>query len=262
MDTVRLHFPDSETEPLRLSPGTHGIGWCGDGLGLVTQQADVLLRVQVDPRGIWLHITQNLAICVHVNGRQVYRIALLRSGDVLHIDTTELRLVTEPPPFSQQPRIQGANEAMADPRWVLRGLGGHHHGRCFPLDRPRWVGRSATADIQIDDPTLSERHVCLQRVQDQVFLRSPDASDGCLVNGQRIRDAVLTAGDQLVFGARHRFVIEAPQANKYWPPADSIATGLPASPPPRPAWHLLWLLAAAALLAASLTGLLLFGTAV
>jgi len=261
MDAARLHFPGTDTEPLPLLPGTHLVGFEGEHLGAVAELRQALLSLQVERGDIWLHVVAHTATCVHVNGRRVHQIALLRSGDVVHVDAAELRLVTLPP----RPHTPGqaSGQGPHDLCWVLRGLSGQHHGRCFTLDRPRWVGRGTSADIQIDEPTWAECQIRLERDHEQILLHNPGAADDSVVNGCPRCDAVLAAGDQLVLGRRHRFVLEVPQTNApALPPFDGRATAprrLPASPA-RTSWPL-WLLAAAALLAAALSGLLLFGAA-
>jgi len=256
-----LHFPGQDAKPLQLQPGSYGIGWRGGRLGVVTEQADALLNLRVDGRDFWLHVAPGTTACVHINGRRVYQIARLRYGDVIHVDAAELRLIAEPSPLPAA-QTQASNRTTPDPGWVLRGLSGQHHGQCFSLDRPRWMGRSGRADIQIDEPSCAERCLRLERIGEQVIMCALGTSE-CLVNGQPVRDAVLAAGDQLVLSPRHRFVLEAPQINPpASSPADAINTEAPrlSAPRSRPSSYL-WLLAAAALIAAALSGLLLYGTA-
>jgi len=261
MEAASLYFPDPDTEPLRLLPGTHLVGLEGERLGAVADPGQALLTVQVSQRDLWLHVTPRTATCVHVNGRRVHRIALLRSGDVIHVDAAELRLISEPRPHT--PEHAPAQPSHADPCPLLRGLNGQHHGRCFTLDRPRWIGRGARTDIQIDEPGWGERQLRLERVQGQIILHNPGNADDSIVNGHPLREAVLTAGDQLVLGRRHRFVLEVPQAGARPSPPPDHRTMPPRQPPTsrtRGLWPL-WLLAAAAVLAAALAALLLFGTA-
>ena len=83
-------------------------------------------------------------------------------------------------------------------------------------------------------------------------------------HGER-REALLRAGDQLAFGVQHRFVLEGPpalptslaghSAQRY--PEDVDAPPVPAARGWAP--RVPWLLVAAILLGAALSGLLLFG---
>ncbi len=200
---------------------------------------------------------------VHVNGRPVRRMAMLRLGDAVYVDGVEMLLVSGTPASVGPARLGNAPADLTiDPRIVLRGVGGRYHGRSFTLERPRLVGSCAESDVRIDENAFAERHARIELHGDTVVLRDLGSVEGSMVNGERVRDAVLKPGDQVVFNAQHRFVIEAPARipSQYDP---SMTEGMnpshadqPAAPSTR---RLPWLLLAALLIAAALSGLLLFG---
>lgn len=165
-------------------------------------------------------------------------------------------------------RIDGAGTQPPDPRVVLRGVGGRYHGRSFTLERPKLVGRNPSADIRIDDPAFGDRHARLELVGDEVVMRDLGSDAGSLVNGEPMRDAILRAGDQVVFDAHHRFVVEAPKRVLPALPDEEAAERNDAGKQAEPVvsnggstWRLPWLLLAALLLAVLLSALLLFGPA-
>jgi len=261
MNTIRLHFPDPGAEPLALT-GTVALGWRAGRLRPVDDAA-ALVWLHHGERGLWLTLA-NATPQVHVNGRQIQRMALLRCGDVLHVEHTELRLLGPPPPVPDAAVADPAPDAAADadsadPRVLLRGVGGADHGRAFPLTRPLLIGRSAHADIRIDDPTFAEQHARLESVRGQVVLRDLGSSEGSLVNGHAARAAILAHGDQIVFATHARFVLETPTAPQRAPAPATPAQAPPPSPPARQS-HPLWLLLAAAALATGLALLLMFGS--
>jgi pSer/pThr/pTyr-binding forkhead associated (FHA) protein len=144
-------------------------------------------------------------------------------------------------------------------------VGGRNHGRSFTLERPRLVGRAGDADIRIDDPAFPERHARIDLSGNTILLRDLGSSDGSLVNGQPVRDAVLRPGDQVVFDAHHRFVVEAPARSNLHhespPPLDDEAEETTKSSlRQQSARRLPWLLLAALMIAGALSALLLFGT--
>lgn len=265
MQPLRLRFPPEADQPdLALDVGMHRVGHAGKGLGLVGEGADALACFCVDRRGVWLTVGSG-ARGVHVNGREVRRLAMLRLGDSVYLDGHELRLMGEAPgvPPSSEPAAAAAGAP--DPRVVLRGLGGRHHGRSFTLDVPRLVGRADAADIQIDNPAFPDRHAQLELVGGEVWLRDLGSEDGSVVNGERVRDALLRPGDQVVFDANDRFVVEAPMRDA---PQEPLPAGTfgdaggdveAARPPPRAVWRLPLVLLAALLIAMLLGLLLLYG---
>ncbi|VXB31078.1 conserved hypothetical protein [Luteimonas sp. 9C] len=266
MTALKLRFPTPDEPELPLDIGVHGIGRGRAGaLAPVTDGGAPSVRFCVDRRGVWLTVAEGVQ-GVHVNGRQVRRMAMLRTGDAIFVDGQELRLVSTAPLASiTAADATDGTDGDADPRIVLRGVGGRYHGRSFTLDRPRLVGRHADADIRIDEPGFADRHARLERVGSMVQLTDLGSADGSVVNGESTRDGVLQAGDQVVFDAHHRFVVEAParagrsagydRTPEPLPLADatsdSSSGGLP----------LPWLLFAAVVLAGLLSVLLLFGAA-
>ena len=272
MENLKLRIADDVHSELPLGAGVHAVGPLGgdgDRLGLVDDEQAARVRFCVDRRGVWLAVADG-ARGVHVNGREVRRMAMLRVGDAVYVDGVEMRVVG-----STAPELPGAalhepaSDATGDPRVVLRGVGGQYHGRSFTLEQPRLVGRSTDADIRIDDPSFADRHARLDLVGDDIILRDLGSAEGTLVNGEQMRDALLRPGDQVVFDAHHRFVVEAPMRGRSpgdqarddaervveVADGDDVELDRPASP-----WRLPWLLLAALVIAGLLSALLLFGS--
>lgn len=265
VEQLRLHFSNRAQPDRPLSMGVHRIvreasGHVGVGDHL---QGALLVRICVDRRGLWLQVPTGMR-GVHVNGRPVQRMALLRAGDTIYVDGVELLVQAShlPPEPASEPM-----PAAPDPRIILRGVGGKYHGRSIPLLRPVLVGRAREAAIRVDDPVFAERHAHLEVQGDRVLLRDLGSADGSLVNGVATREALLVAGDQLVFDPQHRFVVEVPWTRADAPLGETerepIGPAEAEAPPLRRAgtvrrWP--WLLLAALLLAAALSALLLFGS--
>ena len=271
VDSLRLRFANHPHPDLVLGPGVHGIGRTANGtLGLVGENGNALVQFCVDRRGVWMKLDPK-ARGVHINGRPVRQMAMLRVGDAIYIEGVELLLLAaRTTAMIKLPVNNVAATAEGDQRTLLRGVGGQYHGRSFTLDRPRLVGSGAECDIRIDDPAFAERHARIEPHGDFVLLRDLGGGEGSVVNGEPVRDAVLHIGDQVVFDAHQRFVIESPGS-----PAntrDALAQAAEEEPvvvaQPRPATlpqtarRLPWLLLAALLIAAGLSALLLFGPSV
>src|SRR5690606_33501054 len=217
------------------------------------------VRFCVDRRGVWLSVTEG-ARGVHVNGREVRRMAMLRVGDAVYVDGVEMRLGGATPPESPGDALhEPTRDAHGDARVVLRGVGGQYHGRSFTLERPRLVGSSSDADIRIDDPAFADRHARLELLGEDVLLRDLGSAEGSVVNGEPMRDALLRPGDQVVFDAYHRFVVEAPMRERIGDAHAEpvVAEADFAAPPKASPWRLPWLLVAALAIAGLLALLLL-----
>ncbi len=264
MNELRLRFCDGDQPDLMLGAGLHALGRRPTGLGPVDADQPWLLQLCNDRRGIWLTVADDLR-GVHVNGRQVQHVAMLRAGDSIHVDGGELLLTAANDPVQTLPAANGPRDvAFSSARVVLRGVGGQHHGRSISLEQPRRVGRASDADIRIEGQGIAEHHALIEAINGQVVLR--DAQADVMVNGHRTRQAVLQAGDQIAFDVQHRFVIEgaalqatAGNAALHGPPG-SRDEGDESSPIRRRGLgRMPWLLLTALLLAAALSVLLVFG---
>lgn len=274
MDPLKLRFVGRDQPELMLGAGMHGIGRANgraDTLGLLDEAQAPLVRFFVDRRGVWLTVADGVR-GVHVNGREIRRMAMLRVGDAVYVDGIEMRLVGAQPPQVPEklPKDAGDVDIADGTRVLLRGVGGQYHGRSFTLERSRLVGRTEEADIRIDDPAFADRHARLELVGDRIILRDLGSVDGSVVNGESVRNAWLQPGDQIVFDAHHRFVVEAPALRRAeretrLTPVDEhifeLETPADAGKGRSTAWRLPWLLLAALVLAGLLALLLLFGSA-
>src|SRR5690606_32449335 len=204
-------------------------------------------RIRVDRRGHWLLVGDGVS-GVHVNGRPVRRLAMLRPGDNLHVDGHAILLAADavaPPPAP--PPAESEDAGPADARMLLRAIGGRHHGRGFTLDRARAIGSDAGADIRLDPPAAGV-HARISSERGRLVLRAASAAT-VRVNGLEVREAELKPGDQLLFGARDRFVLEAPCDARSMPaiePVPETVAGSPADGQREPR-RLPWLLLAALL---------------
>ena len=262
VNDLRLRRPDRDLSDLVLTPGVHAVGRDSRGdVSLVGIGHPMLAQFCIDRRGIWMQLAEGVR-GVHVNGRPVRRMAMLRPGDAVFVEGIELVLVGAPP----EPAPDRDEAAAGDTRLALRGVGGPLHGRCHPIDEAVTIGRARDCEVRIDEPALAERHARLVPCEGGAVLRDLGSEQGSQVNGHAVRHAVLRAGDQLTIDGC-RFVIEAPRAPARAGPsedmADDVSLQAQALAPERvrdSARRLPWLLLAALLLSGALSLLLLYGT--
>lgn len=107
----------------------------------------------------------------------------------------------------QQEMMRRAREA-ADPAVVahVAFLDGEEL-RVVPLtEETTRIGRTLTADIRFDDPTVSRRHALLVQRGDGLHVLDDRSLNGVFVDDERVTDRLLQNGDELVIG-RHRLLV-------------------------------------------------------
>jgi pSer/pThr/pTyr-binding forkhead associated (FHA) protein len=73
------------------------------------------------------------------------------------------------------------------------------------------VGRSPSADIVLDDATVSRRHAVFARQDGETVLLDDRSRHGVLVNGERVGRAVLRNGDTIHLGSVAMRFVEVPE---------------------------------------------------
>jgi len=62
------------------------------------------------------------------------------------------------------------------------------------------IGRSRECDVVVDDPNVSRKHAEVRRTIDGWTVVDLGSTNGIKVNGRRVREAVLSPGDQITLG--------------------------------------------------------------
>lgn len=87
------------------------------------------------------------------------------------------------------------------PRLLIQHAG--HESRVFELagDRPISIGRAKSSGLMLDDPSVSRVHAVILANRDGSWqIVDRDSSNGVIVRGAKVKEAVLRAGDKIVLG--------------------------------------------------------------
>lgn len=213
---MQLSFPNSEHRDVNFETGEVTIGSRPDMMvslpatGLAPHHASIV----ADRRGLWLRVLPNNQ-AIHLNGRPVKQLAMLRTGDLLCFDQVRIQLRDgEAAAISRNipekaPLTLNETQQVSAARVLLRGLSGQHFGRIYGLVNPQLLGSGANADIKIEDASVADRHAQIELHGDKVILRAMSSMAITQVNGIAVTDAVLSPGDQITV-EQSRFMLEAP----------------------------------------------------
>src|SRR3954471_12832327 len=82
------------------------------------------------------------------------------------------------------------------------------------LDKPiLLLGRHQECDIQLASRKVSRRHCCIAQVSDYLVIRDLGSTNGIRINGVRVLEGRLTAGDEVTIG-NHRYQVNWGEAEE------------------------------------------------
>lgn len=165
----------------------------------------------------------------------------LKHGDVLEVGATRFEALflkegqVEPPPveFSPNAEVEPSTEfklrkglfggespvekappkAYRPGQLQLIGIGGPVEGKKFLIVKPAvMIGRDSTADICINDPSVSRRHAQVKLEAQQATLSDAGSRNGTVLNGARVTATPLRPGDTIRIGVGLFIVEEAVQS--------------------------------------------------
>jgi pSer/pThr/pTyr-binding forkhead associated (FHA) protein len=113
------------------------------------------------------------------------------------------------PDDSDNEWLEDVREQLDEPGMYLAYL--DEEPTVIELD-PGWnrIGRSATADVRLDDPTVSRRHAQLVWEPGESLRVLDDRSlNGIFLNGELVEWAGLEDGDELAIGRYRLYLLEA-----------------------------------------------------
>jgi predicted RNA-binding Zn-ribbon protein involved in translation (DUF1610 family) len=110
-------------------------------------------------------------------------------------------------PAHEAPQVEGAPEWLAEAREALVDSGDYlafdddDRVRVVPLQEG-WtrIGRSLSAHVRFDDPTVSRRHALLYRDESGARILDDRSLNGVFRNGERVDHAELEDGDEIALG--------------------------------------------------------------
>src|SRR4029079_1335725 len=96
------------------------------------------------------------------------------------------------------------------------------------------LGRSLSADVEIDEPSVSRRHALIVRQDGQTYLLDDGSRNGTWHNGIRVDRAVLNDGDTIDLGTARLSYVEVVET--VTEDLQLIAAGVSSRGPPAGPW--------------------------
>ncbi len=154
-----------------------------------------------------LHETDELPACDHCGASRFRRDSIFSSLQEHGSPTIEFAVAAEhePPPW-----LDEARQLLSGPGYHL-AMRERGEIETFEL-REGWtrIGRCSTAEICLDDPSVSRRHAIVNNKEGRSPRLLDDRSlNGIAVNGRKVEVAELEPGDELTIGRLRLYLLQA-----------------------------------------------------
>lgn len=143
--------------------------------------------------------TADVPACPQCGSTQVARTSLFSAGGRFGAtgDETVHGGVSLPDPAEI---VQAARDAAPAAGTYLAYLDGAELQLLSLEDEQVRIGRSLSADVRFDDPTVSRRHALIVPQDDGMRIVDDRSLNGVFVNGERVEWRTLRDGDEIVIG--------------------------------------------------------------
>jgi FHA domain len=151
--------------------------------------------------------TDELPDCPRCGGSQYRRDSIFESRQDHGQATSEFPASHAAP---TQSWLREARDKQSAPGYCLARQGDGGEILCFQIERG-WtrIGRSLTADLRLDDPSVSRRHALIVAEPGKPLRVLDDRSlNGVFLNGETVEWAPLRDGDELAIGRYSLYVLK------------------------------------------------------
>lgn len=151
--------------------------------------------------------TDELPDCPRCGGSHYRRDSIFEARQDHSATTSEFPIPSTP---ARPSWLREARAARTARGYCLALQGDDGEIRLFPIERG-WtrIGRSLTADLRLDDPSVSRRHALIVAEPGKELRVLDDRSlNGVFVNGETVEWAALHDGDELAVGRYSLYVLQ------------------------------------------------------
>jgi len=129
-----------------------------------------------------------------LNGDQVLKQAPLKAKDIIAIGQVELELIDPKSLVEQQNHASTTNYTNG---WSIFSSASWLDQNRYMIDKKTIIGRDPGCDITLPLEHLSRQHVILEVKNGQLHIQDLDSSNGTFLNGKRVTNTRINAGDKI-----------------------------------------------------------------
>lgn len=189
---LKLQFRDRRQESVWLVDQVFTIGKNARN-SLMLDGADIhdFHAELINERDTLFLVNKSAGATVWVNGTAIQEKTRVNAGDTITLGTLELELVD--PKFHTNTKTTHNNSA----NWSLFSSASWLEKNHYSVADTLLIGRDPSCDVSLPLEHLSRHHCQLEVRNGSLYVSDLDSANGTFLNGVRIKDSVLKAGDKI-----------------------------------------------------------------
>lgn len=190
---LKLQFKDRRREAVWLVDKVFTIGHNArnslmvDNVGIAEFHAEL-----INEHDKLTLVNKSGGLSLWVNGMPISDHTVVKAGDTITLGELELELVDpKAGPSAPKTETKGRSDWSISSKasWLDKGR--------YAIEDKVIIGRDPSCDIVLPLDHLSRQHVTLEIRRGQLFVKDLDSANGTFLNGERVKEAPLKAGDKL-----------------------------------------------------------------
>ena len=121
---------------------------------------------------------------------------LLKAEDIIKLGDIELELIDPKAHLSNTNNKTIAHQNLSN-SWIIHSKASWLEQNIFPIESKVIIGRDASCDITLPLEHLSRKHLELELRSGHLFVKDLDSSNGTFLNGIRVKESEVKAGDKI-----------------------------------------------------------------
>jgi pSer/pThr/pTyr-binding forkhead associated (FHA) protein len=195
---LQLAFKEKRRKPVELNRSRVTIGRDKCNTLVLTDEgiSGFHAEIHIDEGSIFI-MDLNSTNGTKVNGAKITTRQPVEIWDVIEFDKVKLEIVDS---TKRRPTVEreSVTKNALEKAWALQGKSGTMSGKNFPIGKAMIVGRES-CDLTIDDAMISCPHAKLALDDQNLSVKDLGSTNGTFVNGKKITEAILKAGDEIKF---------------------------------------------------------------
>jgi len=194
---LKLQFRDRRREAVWLVDHVFTVGKDPTNSLMINDKSIQDFHAEIINKGEQLLIkNKSPSPTLWVNNKLVEQQSTLKAEDIIKLGDIELELIDPKAHLANTNNKTIAHQNLSN-SWIIHSKASWLEQNIFPIESKVIIGRDTSCDITLPLEHLSRKHLELELRSGHLFVKDLDSSNGTFLNGIRVKESEVKAGDKI-----------------------------------------------------------------